>query len=816
MTNPDKIKIQYDCTVDIATAHSRLAKRWKNKSWQWSDLVRQCAEPKRTGETVAEYLRMTREEQSNIKDVGGFVGGYLSNGKRKASNVMYRSVVTLDIDFGTMELWDDFTMNFEVAALIYSTHKHTPEKPRLRLVLPANRQITPAEYEAVSRYWAAKIGIDFFDHTTHDINRLFYWPSVSADGVYVFDYQDGPAFDVDAVLATYKDYHDVSEWPMSSREGVVITREIRKAGDPTEKPGLIGAFCRAYSIEEAIEKFLPDVYERTATDGRYTYRAGSVAGGLVTYEGKFAYSHHETDPASGMLCNAFDLCRVHLYGIHDECTTINDVTKRPSYAKMLDFVAADNQVRLLIASERQADFEGIDLENSEGSDDAAAEDTDWMMALEYDRKGTIKSTINNISSIIDNAPGLRGHIYLDMLRNNISVDGGLPWDPKAKAWSNRDDANLRGWLERNYDVSGKDKVRDALDIVVTKHRRHPIREYFESLKWDGVERLERMIIDYVGAEDTELNRAITRIHFTAAVARIMSPGCKYDYCLILAGPQGVGKSTLIAIMGGEYYKDGLTTMEGKEGAEQLRGSHLIEIGELDGMKRSEISAVKQFISARSDEYRPAYGIHKEVYPRQCVFFGTTNEQYFLKDETGNRRFPIIPVRPELRRNGAHWFDMLAENRDQLWAEAVEYWRRGEKLYLSDELDAKARQIQDDYLDSNTDELQGILRQYLDVLLPEDWDMWDLSRRRAFFRNPDPLEVVGKVRRERVCAAEFICERMGRDITDKEYRYLSRKVCRLIADMGWERLSTTKHAQGLYGAQKGFRRPAIKDEELNRI
>ena len=160
--------------------------------------------------------------------------------------------------------------------------------------------------------------------------------------------------------------------------------------------------------------------------------------------------------------------------------------------------------------------------------------------------------------------------------------------------------------------------------------------------------------------------------------------------------------------------------------------------------------------------------------------------------------------------------MLAENRDQLWAEAVEYWRRGEKLYLSDDLDAKARQIQDEYLDSNTDELQGILSQYLDTLLPEDWDMWDLVRRRAFFRNPDPLEAVGRVRRERVCAAEFICERMGREITDKEYKYLARKVCRLIADMGWERLSTTKHAQGLYGVQKGFRRPTKIGSEINII
>ena len=278
------MRLKFDFDLDIATAHSRLSKKWRNKTWKWGDILAKCADTKRTGESVREYMRMSREEQSSVKDVGGFVGGYLANGTRKTANVLYRTLVTLDIDYGTADVWDDFTLNFDCAAMIYSTHKHTPEKPRLRLVLPANRQMTPAEYEPVCRYWTARIGIELFDHTTYQLPRLFYWPSTSRDGEYIFDYQDGPAFDVDEVLATYRNPQDVSEWPMSSREGDVLAHEIRKAGDPTEKPGLIGAFCRAYTIEEAIEKFLPDVYEKTGTDGRYTYRAGSVAGGCVTWQ----------------------------------------------------------------------------------------------------------------------------------------------------------------------------------------------------------------------------------------------------------------------------------------------------------------------------------------------------------------------------------------------------------------------------------------------------------------------------------------------------------------------------------------------------
>ena len=807
------IEIKHDIEIDIATAHSRLAKKWKNRRWKWSELLNRCADTKRTGETAKEYAKMARDEQSNIKDVGGFVGGYLSGGTRKNANVMYRTVATLDIDYGTANVWDDFTMAYDFAAMLYSTHKHNDEKPRFRLVFPLSRQVSPAEYEPLCRKIAAEIGIDLFDDTTYELPRLFYWPSTSKDAPYVFEYQDGKACNVDKILSTYRDYRDVSEWPVSSREGNIMAHEICKAGDPTEKPGLIGAFCRAYTIEDAIDKFLADKYEKTAADNRYTYKLGSVAGGLVCYEGKFAYSHHETDPASRQLCNAFDLVRTHLYGAEDEGTKVTDITRLPSYIKMQDFAAKDKNVRVLLTKERQADIND-DFDDVDISDDADTNDTAWMEGLDYDRKGTIKSTAKNIIAILENDPKLKDHIFHDLFSGFDLVRHGLPWDKKATQWGNRDDANLRVYMEENYDVTGKDKIKDAKDVILTKNQIHPIRAYLQGLQWDGVPRLDKLIIDYLGAEDTPLNRAMTRKHFTAAVARVFNPGCKYDYCLIIQGVEGLGKSTLFNTMGGEWFSDSLTTTEGKNGMEALRCGWIIELAELSSIKRSDVEQVKGYISRRDDIYRAAYGTVVEKHPRQCVFCGTTNEDYFLKGST-NRRFWVIATDESLRRYNN---DDLDNNRDQLWAEAVQRYKDGEKLYLPKDLEGEARQRQKDYSDDSDDPLQGALATFVDTLLPADWDSWDLKRRRAYISNPDPLDEDGTVKRDRICAAEFICERLGRDMTDKEYKYLARRVCKYLDNMpGWERLSTTKHAAKLYGVQKGFRRileiPEIDDSEI---
>jgi len=782
------IELSHDFALDIATAHSRLSKKWKNKKWQWSELVRRCSQTKRTDESVGEYLKMTKQEQADIKDVGGFVGGYLSGGTRKTANVMWRSVATLDIDYGTASVWDDFTMQFGFAAMLYSTHKHTPEKPRLRLVFPLSRNVKPNEYEPLCRKIADTLGIDLFDITTYQLPRLFYWPSTSRDGEFIFEYQDGPACDVDAILKTYVNPFDVSEWPMGSRETEAVAHELRKAGDPLEKPGLIGAFCRAYTIEDAIDTFLQDAYVKTGTDGRYTYKLGSVAAGLVCYEGKFAYSHHETDPASMQLCNAFDLCRIHLFGVHDEGSRVTDITRLPSYLKMQDFAAKDKTVRVLLTKERRADaesdFADVDLDEAENPEEA---NTDWMADLEYDRKGAIKSTAKNIICIIENDPRLKGHLWHDLFSGFDLVKGGLPWDKKATQWGNRDDANLRIYLEENYGVTGKDKIKDAKDAVFTRRRVHPIRDYLNSLTWDGTPRLDTLIVDYLGVEDTALNRAMTRKHFTAAVARVMNPGCKYDYCLIVTGAEGIGKSTLFSVMGGEWFNDSLVTMEGKSGMEQARGGWVIELPELGSIKRSDVEQVKAYISRQDDTYRPAYGTVTEKHPRQCIFCGTTNETYFLKGDTGNRRFWVMAADADRRKHNDVKADLMAE-RDQVWAEAVERWKEGEKLYLPADMETEARHRQAEYNDDADDPVKDMLLAYLDMKLPGEWQTWDLKRRRAYITDPDPLDQTGTEERTRVCAAEFICERLGRDMGDKEYKYLARKVGRLMDDLpGWERM-----------------------------
>lgn len=805
------IRLNNDFSIDLATAHSRIAKKWRNRHWLWSELLQRCSETKRTGETAAEYARMSKEEQSNVKDVGGFVGGYLSGGIRKNANVMYRTVATLDIDYGTVNVWDDFTMAFGFAAMIYSTHKHSSKTPRYRLVFPLSRQVSPAEYEPLCRKIAAEIGIDLFDDTTYELPRLFYWPSTSKDADFVFDYQDGPACDVDAILSQYVDYKDVSAWPLSSREGDVIAHEIKKQGDPTEKPGVIGAFCRAYSIEDAIDTFLSDKYEKTGHDGRYTYKLGSVAGGLVCYEGKFAYSHHETDPASKQLCNAFDLCRVHLFGAQDEGSRALDVTRKPSYAAMQEFAAKDKAVKLLMARERaQAaadDFDGLD--DAELPEDYNDE---WKAELEYTKSGKLLCNIANIILILENDPALAGHIVHDLFTGMDSAKDGLPWNKNANQWTDTDDANLRVWLEKHYDITGKEKIADALTAVLTRHSYHPIRDYLNGLTWDGVPRLDRIIIDYMGAEDSELNRAMSRKHFVAAVARVFNPGCKYDYCLIMSGAEGIGKSTLLRVMGGKWFNDSITTLEGKEGMEQLRRAWVVELGELSSIKRSDVEQVKAHLSKQVDIYRAAYARRVLEHPRQCVFCGTTNEALFLKGDTGNRRFWVIPVVAELCKYRDR-SEAIRRDRDQLWAEAVHYYKQGEPLYLSEELEAQAKQRQQDFNDDNDDPIVAMLDKYLNTLLPVNWDTMDIQARRSYLRDPDPLQAEGTVKRDKVCAAEFICEQLGKDMADKDYKYLCRRVSKMIGDRPeWERVSSTKHAAKLYGTQRGFRRVEQPDED----
>jgi len=802
------VKLKHDGKITIATGRSRHETEWKNREMQWSQLVDKLSQTTRTRETLDEFDKMIKSQQDELKDVGGFVGGTLKGGRRNSTNTAWRHIITLDADFAD----PDFTTLVDLllgncAYAIYSTHKHRPAKPRLRLVIVLSRPVTPDEYQAISRRIAADIGIDLFDDTTYQPHRLMYWPSTSSDADFLFEYHDGPWLDPDKILARYEDWRDQSFWPESSRAHKARKQLADRQGDPHAKNGVVGAFCRTYSIAEAIEAFLSDVYEPCAMEGRYTYTNGTAAAGLVLYEDKFAYSHHGTDPISGKLVNSFDLVRLHKFGHQDEEAKPDTPTvKLPSYKAMLDFALADPAVKTTIGEERLAEA-GEDF----------ADSGNWLEKLKANRKGEYLSTPSNVILIMSHDPNLAGRVCMDDFAHRQLVTDDLPWRKRERGhfWTDEDDSSLRNYLSKTYDIAGKGVIIDAMNEVLVKNSFHPIREYLNGLAWDGVKRLDTLLIDYLGAEDTQYVRAVTRKMLVAAVARVMVPGIKFDNVLVIVGPQGIGKSYIIKKLGKSWYSDSVTTVQGKEAMEQIQGFWLLELAELSATKKAEAEAVKHFISKQEDAYRVAYGRQVSRFPRQCIFFGTTNDATFLRDKTGNRRFwPVEAGTQERTKN--LWNDMTESEVDQIWAEAAAAWQGGEELYLGAGLEQEALGVQERHTEESP--MAGIIREYLDRLLPENWDQLDLGARRTFLHNRDFGEAsVGTVPRQRVCVMEVWAELLEGDL-----KRLGKLQAMEINDIlrsarGWK---PYKDGQGklrfgeLYGLQRAYMREVQIENDMD--
>jgi predicted P-loop ATPase len=783
------LNIQHDKALDIALGNSRKTKTWKNRPMQWSEMLDRLANTTRTPETAAEYKAMGRNQQSEIKDVGGFVGGYCNNGSR--SETRFRSVLCLDADFADMELWDDWGLLYGHAAAVYSTHKHTAEKPRLRLVVPLSRNVEPDEYQAIGRRIAATLGIDKFDDTSYQPQRMMYWPSTSIDGDYFFDYVDAPLLDPDTVLATYHDWRDVSSWPMSSRVADIVKKSAQKQKDPLTKGGIVGAFCRAYTIQEAIEAYVP-TYTPCDEPNRYTYTEGSTAAGVVVYEDKFTFSHHATDPASAQLCNAWDLVRLHQFHELDaDCDPGTPVNSRPSYRAMAQLASEDKRVKAQIVTDRMAqaaeDFEEL------------PDETDWKSKLAVTEKGVIAQTIDNVVIILTHDPKLVGRLALNEMEHQIITLSSLPWDKSKgpRQWNDADDASLRYYLERTYGLSGKDRIFDAVNVVAKQNAFHPVRDYLDGCVWDGVPRVETLLVDYLGAEDSAYTRAVTRKALVAAVARIYRPGCKFDYMLTLRGRQGLGKSALIAKLGGKWFSDSFTTMQGKDAYEQVMGVWIMEVGELAGMRKAEAETIKLYISKQVDRFRPAYGRRLQEFPRQCIFIGTTNESQFLRDTTGNRRFWVVDTPDKPARD--MWDELTPETVALIWAEAVEMYKAGEQLYLPKELERVAREVQETYEEENP--RAGIVAEYLDRLLPEDWDDLDIYARRQWLET----DAVGTVQRTTVCTMEIWAEAFGGN-PDKFDRYAGKEIRDIMARLPeWRRRGNERITVKPYGQQRYFER-----------
>ncbi|NFL75514.1 hypothetical protein FDB81_07180 [Clostridium sporogenes] len=796
----DKPKIKYDGSIAIATGKSRKETHWKNKNILWSELVDKLSNTTRTPETYAEYKKMAKNEKDRIKDVGGFVGGGLKNGRRKAENVQNRTLLTLDLDYVNGDIWSSIELLWDFSAVMYSTHTHAVDNQRLRLVIPISRPVLPDEYQAIARMIANDLGIDQFDDTTYEPSRLMYWPSTSSDGDYIFKIQDLPWLNPDEILARYTfGWQDVSYWPESSRARAKLNNAIKKQEDPLEKKGIIGAFCRTYTITEAIAEFLNDIYVPGIDETRYTYAEGSTTGGVVVYENKFSYSHHGTDPASNTLCNSFDLVRIHKFGyLDDEAKPDTPANRMPSFTRMSEFASSDEKVMQTLGKERmekaQEDFGIVETEEV---------DTEWLKEITYTEQGKVRSTISNFLLIIENDPMLKDKIAYNEFSNRAVVIGQLPWRKKDNIsdWNDTDDSGLREFIEKYYSISSTAKCADALALIFEKHSFHPIHEYLNSLKWDGLERVNTLFIDYLGAEDNSYTRTVTRKILVAAVARVFNPGIKFDNMPVLSGKQGLGKSTIIKKLGQEWYSDSLTTVSGKEAYEQLQGVWILEMGEMMATKKADIEATKHFLSKTEDIYRVAYGRRTSRFPRQCVFIGTTNDREFLRDKTGNRRFWPIDVGLSKPSKNV-WIDLIKYEVNQVWAEAIELWKQGESLYLSGDEEKEAQKQQEAHSEESAK--AGLIQEYLDKLITDDWYNLGIAEKRNYIQGSDFGEIPeGTLRRDKTCVMEIWVELFNGD--PKQLTPIqSREINDILKSLKeWERNRAPLSFGKIYGKQRAY-------------
>ena len=793
--------------LHIACGGSRQAKKWTNKIITFDKLKDRLRVTLRTPESAEEYARMNKGDRDQAKDHGGFVAGSLIGGRRTVDAVDSRSMLTLDGDRITPDFLREYPRKMPWASVLYSTHSHTPENPRVRIVIPLTRDVTPEEFAAVSRYMAQELGMDYFDECSYLPNQMMYWPTTPMNGEYVFLETEGLWLNPDDTLWRHPEWTDPTRLPTSGRESQAKPLPGKKAQDPLTKEGAVGLFNRTYyPVQKALDAFLGEVYEPTDNPNRYHFIASSSMPGVEIKEDAFVYSHHAKDPAYLKLCNAFDIVRIHLFGNGDE---------KASFQKMCAFALSRDEVKLRAVQERQAsavdDFQTDDFQEEDGGghpENAPGKDenqgNEWLKRLDYDsRTGKILNNLHNITLILQHDPLLK-HIVFNQLADGLEIIGPVPWQHPGRFWRDADDAQLVSYIDSHYGTFSARNYEIAVTKVADDRSYHPIREMFDSLPpWDGTPRVDTLLIDYLGAADNAYVRAVTRKALCAAYARIYHPGIKFDYMLVLSGAQGIGKSTIIAKLGMDWFSDSLSLsdMNDKTAAEKLQGYWIMEIGELAGMKKADIDKVKAFVSRQDDKYRASFGRRVTPHPRQCVLIGSTNnESGYLRDVTGNRRFWNVSV---TGRGRFRPWELDEDTIRQVWAEVKVLAQAGEKLYLPADIETMAKGEQ--MLALEEDERAGLVSDYLETLLPANWNKMDLFQRREYLRDPgDVTRPKGTQKRTTVSNIEIWCECFCRNKEDLRPTD-SYAISAIMMKMSRWQKSNERKILPIYGQQRVYTR-----------
>ena len=427
----------------------------------------------------------------------------------------------------------------------------------------------------------------------------------------------------------------------------------------------------------------------------------------------------------------------------------------------------------------------------------------WKDNLILTKTKAIAPKINNLMAIMVNDPRLSGLLSLNEFAQRIELTTSPPWENgKSSILTDDDVLKLRVWLSEAYDVEfSKDNLYAAIIAIASNNRYHPVKQMIERVKWDGVPRAETLFIDYLGSEDNAYTRAVAKTWLTGAVKRIYHSACKFELVPVLQGKQGRGKSTLACKLGGEWFTDQLSDMRSKDAKDFMRGAWIIELSELSAMKKTEIEEVKSFISATVDRYRPAYGRLTTEYPRTAVFMATTNDNGYLKDLTGSRRFAPIVIDEIERKKDV--FNIDEDTIQQIWAEAYTWYKKRQPVYLTKEIEKMA----DNYREQAQDEspMKDLIVDYLNVRLPANWGDYSDMIRRDYVSNvmSNAKANNGAIVRDRVTTREVLNELFKRNPQD-ELRGDSeaRKIALILNNLdGWK--ATKFRVDGIQ--VKGYKR-----------
>lgn len=759
--------------IDLTIALSHTSKQWYPATITWEEFIEGAQEP------------------ATEKYCGGYMAGKATSTSRKDSRVEYRSMVTLDVDNGKSDL-PARVQRLGLTSLVHSTYSHTTDKPCYRVIIPLlGPGLTEEEYPRVAQGLMEALGKEQFDPTCDQPKRIMFGPSAANPDQYEVYSYDGEAATAQGLLERFGGFGPKPEHKRGPKT------------DPYKLPGVIGAFNRLYDMNRAVEEFqLP--YEQVGED-RWKYIDAESDGGVCVYPDGYVYSNHATDPVGGRALCMFDLVAMHKFADLDEAanTPLNTAPKdRPSIQKALQEFTELPDVK--------AEMMGlnIDLLGKGGPTDTP----NWVSKLHvHPKTGKTLDDAYNWRLLSEHDPVLSGLAY-DTVRLATITRHDFPWRKvtpgKNDQLTEADREEISDHLECTYNMHypSERRLNGAINKVGQKNAFHPVEEYLEGLQWDGVSRIETWLPGVQNA----YTRCVARLVAIQAVARVLNPGVKVDNCLILTGRQGLGKSWLI-----ERMARGWTCTLGPIDRGSARDTIMIMsrswvavADEGHSLKKADADNMKNFITRTHDEVRLPYAREAVELPRRQVIWGTTNDPTFLRAQEGNRRFLIVNMTEKLD------FDKYTrEYVDLVWAEAVHIWKESRAKYgVEDNPALRLNDVEEEFAEEARGEateeqpLVGLIQDYLDTPVPENWEGMSVNDRIMWLRNSEQgLVKPGTHRIERVCSLEIWLVLLGNKDAN-----LSRRDSLEIADAlrkvpGWESSGAKCARFAFFGRQRYFSR-----------